>query len=197
MSAKLRVAVLFSGRGSNLRALCEDAAKPGRPYEIIAAITNRPGAAGIRIANDFGVPVHVIDHTGFDSREAFDAALDETLEACRADLAAFAGFMRILTPGFVTAWAGRLVNIHPSLLPRFKGLKPQQQALDAGVSVSGCTVHFVTPGVDEGPIIDRAEVPVMPGDTAETLSARILEAEHALYPRALTRIAEGAVRFSP
>lgn len=197
MSARTRVAVLISGRGSNMAALIEAARAPGCPFSVTLVISSRPDAAGLDHALANGVPVRVIDHKAFADRPAFDAALDKALRAERAEIVALAGFMRILTADFVNAWAGKLVNIHPSLLPKFKGLKPQQQALDAGETVSGCTVHFATPGVDEGPIIAQAEVPVLPGDTADSLAARILLEEHKLYPRALAMVARGDAVFNP
>lgn len=196
MSAgRLRVAALISGRGSNLKALLDAAADPACPFEIVHVFSNRPDAGGLAHAAAAGVPATVIDHKRFASREAFDMALDDALAAVRPDVVAFAGFMRILTNAFVERWRGKAVNIHPSLLPLFKGLYPQRQALAAGVAVSGCTVHWVTPGVDEGPVIARAEVPVLPGDTEDALAARILVEEHRLYPRALAMIASGAAKF--
>lgn len=192
---KLRVAILISGRGSNMQALLEAARDPAFPAEIVLVTSNRPDAPGLAIAEALGAPTQVIDHKRFDSRESFDAALEAALAAMKPDVVAFAGFMRILTTPFVERLRGKAVNIHPSLLPLFKGLKPQQQALDAGVPESGCTVHWVTPGVDEGPIIAQARVPVMPGDTADTLAARILVEEHKLYPRAIAMIARGEAAF--
>jgi len=192
---RLRVAILISGRGSNMSALIEAARDPAYPAEVALVISNRPDAQGLAIARAAGVPTLVIDHKTYDTREAFDAALEAALDAANAAVVAFAGFMRILTTPFVERLRGKAVNIHPSLLPLFKGLKPQQQALDAGVTESGCTVHWVTPGVDEGPIIAQARVPVLPGDTADTLAARILVEEHRLYPRAIAMIARGEARF--
>lgn len=192
---KLRVAILISGRGSNMQALIEAAQAADYPAEIVAVISNRPDAAGLGIARIAGVPTCVIDHKAFATREAFDDALGEALAAAQPDIVAFAGFMRILTTPFVERIRGKAVNIHPSLLPLYKGLKPQQQALDAGATESGCTVHWVTPGVDEGPIIAQARVPVLPGDTADTLAARILTEEHKLYPRAIAMIARGEASF--
>jgi len=192
---KLRVAILISGRGSNMQALIEAAQAADYPAEIVAVISNRPDAAGLGIARIAGVPTCVIDHKAFATREAFDDALGEALAAAQPDIVAFAGFMRILTTPFVERIRGKAVNIHPSLLPLYKGLKPQQQALDAGATESGCTVHWVTPGVDEGPIIAQARVPVLPGDTADSLAARILTEEHRLYPRAIAMIARGEATF--
>lgn len=191
----MKIAILISGRGSNMQKLLEAAAEPDYPAEIVAVISNRPNAAGLEIARAAGVPTHAIDHKTFESRAAFDAALDETLEACGADLVCHAGFMRILTDDFAAKWEGRMVNIHPSLLPSFKGLHVQQQALDAGVTVSGCTVHYITPALDSGPIVAQAAVPVLPGDTSDTLSERIMKAEHVLYPAAVRMIANGDVKM--
>ena len=188
---KARVAVLISGGGSNLQALIDAAASPDYPAEIVLVVSNRPGAAGLARAEQSGLPTAVIDHRGFGSRAAFDAAMQETLEAAAPDYVCLAGFMRILTPGFVTAWQGRMLNIHPSLLPLFKGTKVHAQALAAGVRVSGCTVHLVTPELDDGPIIGQAAVPVLPGDTEGSLADRVLAQEHRLYPVALRRLIEG------
>lgn len=193
--SRLRVASLISGRGSNLKALLDAAADAACAFQVVAVISNRADAGGLDHARAAGVPATVIDHKGFPSREAFDAALDDALSAAQPDVVAFAGFMRILTNAFVERWRGKAVNIHPSLLPDFKGLKPQQQALDAGVAESGCTVHWVTPGVDEGPIIAQRRVPVLAGDSADALAARILVEEHKLYPEALTLIAKGKAVF--
>ncbi|MCC6919189.1 MAG: phosphoribosylglycinamide formyltransferase [Alphaproteobacteria bacterium] len=192
---KLRVAILISGRGSNMQALIGAAQAAGYPAEIVLVISNRPDAAGLALAEKAGVPTRIVDHKAYPSREEFDAALEEALVAARPDVVAFAGFMRILTTPFIERLRGKAVNIHPSLLPLYKGLKPQQQALDAGATESGCTVHWVTPGVDEGPIIAQARVPVLPGDTADTLAARILTEEHKLYPRAIAMIARGEASF--
>jgi phosphoribosylglycinamide formyltransferase-1 len=195
MSAKLRVGVLISGRGSNLKALLEAEAAPECGYQIALVISNKADAGGLAHAEAAGVPTAIIDHRDHASRAVFDAALDQCLKHNGIALIALAGFMRILTDDFVNAWRGRMVNIHPSLLPLFRGLHPQRQALAAGASVSGCTVHWVTPGVDEGPIIAQAEVPVVPGDSEDALAARILVEEHRLYPRALNQIARGTAAF--
>ena len=189
----MRVAVLLSGRGSNLKALIESCGARGHPATIVNAISNNPDAPGLRYAADAGIASTVVDHRDFESRDAFDAALNGALEVCEAELVCLAGFMRILTTRFVDAWKDRLLNIHPSLLPSFKGLNAQQQALDAGVKLAGCSVHFVRPGVDEGPIVAQAVVPVLPKDDADALSARILAQEHILYPMAIRLIAEGRV----
>lgn len=192
---KANVAVLISGGGSNLRALIEATRDPLYPARIAQVISNRADAGGLNHAAAFNIPATVIDHKQFRSREDFDAALDNVLMSVDPDIVALAGFMRILTTPFVDKWRGKMVNIHPSLLPDFAGLKPQQQALDAGVKESGCTVHWVIPGVDEGPVIDQIRVPVEPGDDADTLAARILKQEHVLYPRAIAAIARGEARF--
>ena len=189
---KKRVAILISGRGTNMVSLVEAARAPDYPAEIVLVISNRPNAAGIERARGLGLKAAVIDHKGFASREAFDEAVDATLVADRVEFVCQAGFMRIQSAPFATRWTGRQLNIHPSLLPLFKGLHPHQQALDAGVRISGCTVHFVTPELDAGPIVAQAAVPVLATDTAATLEARILLAEHQLYPHALRLVASGA-----
>lgn len=191
MSAKLKVAVVISGGGSNLKALIDAAARPGCAFAVTHVFCNRPDAGGLAHAAAADIPASVIDHKTFASREAFDAALDAGLRAAAPDIVALAGFMRILTTPFIERWQGRMTNIHPSLLPLYKGLHPHRQALEAGAGMHGCTVHWVTPGVDEGPIIAQAEVPILPGDTEATLQARTLIEEHKLYARALTMIAAG------
>jgi len=188
---KKRVGVLISGRGSNMRALVEAARAADYPAEIAAVISNRPDAPGLAWAEAQGLPARAIDHKAFASREAFDEAVHAVLTEARVDLVALAGFMRIQSAGFVARWMGRQLNIHPSLLPLFKGLNPHRQALEAGVKVSGCTVHFVTEETDGGPIVAQAAVPVLDSDTPETLEARILLAEHRLYPHALALVASG------
>jgi phosphoribosylglycinamide formyltransferase-1 len=188
---KKRVGILISGRGSNMAALMEAARAPGYPAEIATVISNRPDAAGLERARAAGIKAVVIDHKGFATRESFDDAVEKALLADGVDLVCHAGFMRIQSEAFATRWIGRQLNIHPSLLPAFRGLKPQQQALDAGVRISGCTVHFVTPELDAGPIVAQAAVPVLPDDTADMLAARILTAEHRLYPLALELVAGG------
>ena len=191
----MRVAVLLSGRGSNLQALIDAAKAPDFPARIVLAISNVAGAPGLQRARSAGIDTAVVTHRSFNSREAFDQALDKELTAREVELVCLAGFMRILTAGFVERWRGRMVNIHPSLLPSFKGLDAQRQALEEGVKISGCTVHFVSPGMDEGPIIAQAAVPVLPGDDVDSLAARILVQEHMLYPLAVRLIAEGNVRL--
>jgi phosphoribosylglycinamide formyltransferase-1 len=188
--AALRVAVLISGRGSNLQALIQSCREPNSPAHIALVISSNPDAAGLGIAREHGIDALAIDHRQYKSREKFDAALDASLRGRGIEFVCMAGFMRLLTRGFVDSWHDRLINIHPSLLPAFKGRHPQRQALQAGAKVSGCTVHFVTPEMDDGPIIAQEGVPVLPGDDEASLSARILDAEHRLYPRALRMVAE-------
>jgi phosphoribosylglycinamide formyltransferase-1 len=188
---KKRVAILISGRGSNMMALIEAARAPGYPAEIVSIVASRPDAAGLAWAKAQGLPTVAIDHKSYATREAFDEAVHAALTEARADLIALAGFMRIQSAAFVHKWQGRQLNIHPSLLPLFKGLHPHKQALDAGVKISGCSVHFVTEEMDSGPIVAQAAVPVLDGDTPETLAARILVAEHKLYPHALALVASG------
>jgi phosphoribosylglycinamide formyltransferase 1 len=192
---KKRVGILISGRGSNMMALVEAAQAASYPAEVAAVISSRPDAAGLAWAKERGLSARVIDHKVFTSREAFDDAVHQALTEARVELVALAGFMRIQSAGFVERWQGRQLNIHPSLLPLFKGLSPHQQALDAGVRVSGCTVHFVTEEMDSGPIVAQAAVPVADGDSAQSLAARILQAEHRLYPQALALVAAGRARI--
>jgi phosphoribosylglycinamide formyltransferase 1 len=192
--ARLRVGVLASGRGTNLAALIEAASDPAYAAEIVMVIVNIAGAEALARAETAGIPTRLIEHRAFDSRVAFDAALDKTLREAAVEFVCLAGFMRLLTPGFIAAWRDRVINIHPSLLPAFPGLDPHARALAAGVKISGCTVHFVREETDSGPIIAQAAVPVLPGDTAESLAARVLEAEHRLYPLSLRLVAEGRVR---
>ena len=189
---KKRVGILISGRGSNMAALAEAARAADYPAEIAIVISNRPHAPGLERARQAGIKSLAIDHKAYPSREAFDDAVEAALRAEGVELVAHAGFMRIQSAAFATRWLGRQLNIHPSLLPAFKGLQPQKQALDAGVLISGCTVHFVTPELDSGPIIAQAAVPVHAGDSPETLADRILAAEHRLYPHALRLVASGA-----
>lgn len=191
---KTRVGVLISGRGSNLRALIEACKAPAFPAEIVLVLSNVPRAQGLAHAEGASIPTHTIDHTDFPSREAFDAALGEALDEARVELLCNAGFMRLHTEKFVRRWWNRHLNIHPSLLPAFPGLHTHARALEAGAKISGCTVHFVRPQMDTGPIVAQAAVPVVPGDTEESLAARVLSAEHRLYPHALRLVASGAVR---
>ncbi len=174
-----------------MMALIEAARAPGYPAEIALVVSNRPQAPGLERARAASLEALAIDHKSFATREAFDDAVDAALRKAGIDLVCQAGFMRIQSTAFATRWLGRQINIHPSLLPSFKGLHPQQQALDAGVRIAGCTVHFVTPELDAGPIIAQAAVPVLPGDTAYSLADRILTAEHKLYPLALRLVASG------
>ncbi len=185
----VEVAVLVSGSGSNLQALIDAAKAPDYPANIALVISNRPGVKALERAAQANIPHLVIDHKAFETREAFEAVLHDTLRAHEIDLICLAGFMRVLTASFVAKWPKRILNIHPSLLPAFKGLNVQQQALDAGVDKSGCSVHYVTEGLDDGPVLGQREVPVLKGDTVETLSARILREEHILYPQVLQDIA--------
>jgi len=194
MTAKKRVAVLISGRGSNMQALVEAARAPDYPAEIALVISNRPDAPGLAWAKTQGIPTLPLNHKHYESREHFEGQLQSVLEISKIDLVALAGFMRLMTAPFVDRWRDRMINIHPSLLPAFKGLRTHEQALEAGVRISGCTVHFVRPEMDDGPIIGQAAVPVLSSDTAETLSARVLAAEHRLYPRALALVARGLVQ---
>jgi phosphoribosylglycinamide formyltransferase-1 len=187
-----RVAILISGRGSNMTALIGAAKAPDYPAEIALVVSNVPDAPGLARAREAGIATHVVDHKGFgNDREAFDRQLDAALRAHRTDIVCLAGFMRVLSPWFVERWNGRLINIHPSLLPAFKGLHTHERAIAAGATQHGATVHLVVPELDSGPIIERASVPVLPGDTPEQLAARVLEVEHRIYPLALKRLAEG------
>ncbi|KQQ00398.1 phosphoribosylglycinamide formyltransferase [Methylobacterium sp. Leaf121] len=188
---KKRVAILISGRGSNMVSLIEAARAPDYPAEIVLVLSNRPDAAGLGRARAAGIPARAIDHKAFPDRARFDAALQAELDEAGIELIVLAGFMRILTDAFVEAWGGRMINIHPSLLPLFKGTHTHERALDAGVRLHGCTVHYVVPELDAGPIVAQAAVPVLPGDDADTLSARVIVQEHRLYPAALALIAGG------
>ena len=185
-----RVAILISGSGSNMATLIESMTgdHPARP---VLVLSNRPSAGGLAKAAAAGVETAVIDHTAYESREAFETALDARLQSAAPDIICLAGFLRVLTPGFVGKWAGRILNIHPSLLPKYPGLNTHQRALDAGDAEAGCSVHEVTPELDAGPLLGQARVPVLPGDTAETLAARVLTMEHRLYPEVLRRFALG------
>ncbi len=191
MSGRKRTGVLISGRGSNMSALINACKKTDYPAEIVVVISNKPGAPGLGIASKAGIPVKVVDHKKFSDREAFEVVLDDTLRQAKVDLICNAGFMRLLTQKFVEDWRDRQINIHPSLLPAFKGLNTHKRALEAGVKLSGCTVHFVRTEMDAGPIIAQAAVPVLPDDSADVLAKRVLEAEHKLYPLALKLVASG------
>jgi phosphoribosylglycinamide formyltransferase 1 len=192
---KKRVGVLISGRGSNMQSLVTGCRAPDTAAEVAIVIANRKDAAGLQWARDHGIEAVAIDHKAFADRATFDARIHEELMAARVDIVALAGFMRILTPGFVARWQGRMINIHPSLLPLFPGLHTHARAIEAGMKIAGCTVHFVTAEMDVGPIIAQAAVPILPGDTPDTLAARVLSAEHHIYPQALQWVSSGAVTF--
>jgi phosphoribosylglycinamide formyltransferase-1 len=194
-ATKMKVAVLISGRGSNLKALIDAAASAEYPAQIVLVISNVAGVAGLGFAREANIPSATIPHSAFASREEFDHAIDARLREAGADLVCLAGFMRILSDSFVRKWQDRMINVHPSLLPSFRGTEIHEQAIAAGVRISGCTVHYVTPELDSGPAIAQAAVPVHVHDTAETLAARVLEAEHRLYPLAVRLIAEGRVQL--
>lgn len=191
-----RVAVLISGRGSNLAALIHAAIDPRYPAEIALVVSNREGAAGLEIARDHGIRTRVVPHKAHADRAEHEAAIQEALDSSGTELVCLAGYMRILTPAFVGRWHGRMINIHPSLLPSFKGVDTHARAIQAGCRVHGATVHFVTPEMDEGPIIVQGAVPVLASDTQETLAARVLRIEHRIYPLALRMVAEGSARAS-
>ena len=193
MTARKRAAILISGRGSNMMALIEAAKVPEYPVEIVGVFSNKIDAPGLDFARANGVPTIAVSHRDFATREAFDAVIDAALADWQVDYVCLAGFMRIFSTPFAQKWTGRMINIHPSLLPKFKGLHPHQQALDAGEMVHGCTVHWVIPELDDGPAILQAEVPILPGDTAETLAARTLVVEHRIYPEALRMLAAGEI----
>ncbi len=192
--SKKRIAILISGRGSNMQALIEAARAPDYPAEIALVISNRPQAPGLELARAAGVQAVAIDHRQYTTRPAFEARLHQTLVDARIDLICNAGFMRLLTGGFVDRWLDRHLNIHPSLLPAFPGLDTHQRAIDEGVRFTGCTVHFLRLEMDTGPIVAQAAVEVRTDDTADTLAARVLEAEHQLYPHALRLVASGKAR---
>ena len=191
-AARLRTAVLISGRGSNMQCLIEAARDPQYGADIVLVLSNDPSAPGLETARAAGVAVAAVDHRIHASRDAFEESVDRLLAIHRIEFLCLAGFMRLLTPGFVGRWHGRMINIHPSLLPAFKGLRTHARALAAGVKLHGCTVHFVVPAVDDGPIIAQAAVPVLDDDTPETLGRRVLAQEHRLYPLALGLVVSGA-----
>ncbi|PWC29389.1 phosphoribosylglycinamide formyltransferase [Teichococcus aestuarii] len=194
VGSRRRTAILISGRGSNMAALLAAAADPGYPAEIALVLSNRADAAGLGRAAAAGIPTAVVESRPFGrDRAGFEAAMEAELARHGVELIALAGFMRVLTEGFTTRWAGRMLNIHPSLLPAFPGLDTHARALAAGVKLHGCTVHLVTPGVDEGPILAQAAVPILPGDDEASLGARVLAEEHRLYPAALAWVAAGRV----
>jgi phosphoribosylglycinamide formyltransferase 1 len=190
-----RVAVLLSGSGSNLQALIEAARAPDYPAQIALVVSNEPDAYGLERAKAAGIAAVVVAHKDYQSREDFEAGLQTCLQAHAIDVICLAGFMRILTPHFVEAWRGRMLNIHPSLLPSFKGLHTHARALEAGCKIHGCTVHLVEPALDEGPILAQAAVAVLPQDSVESLAARVLVQEHQLYPQALRAFCEGQLRI--
>lgn len=194
MGARRKTGILISGRGSNMQALVKAARDPAYPAEITVVISNRPSAPGLTFAQGEGIATEVVDHKQFSSREAFDDALDAALEHHGVELVACAGFMRIMTEGFVRRWRDRMINIHPSLLPAYKGLHTHERALADKVTRHGCSVHFVRSDVDDGPLIAQASVPVLKADTPDTLAARVLDAEHKIYPRALALVAADALR---
>ena len=192
---KVRVAVLISGRGSNMVALAEAARDPAFPAEIVLVLSNDPQAEGLARAAALGIPTQAVDHRAYPDRASFDATIDAALREAGTELVCLAGFMRILTDGFVEGWAGRMINIHPSLLPLFKGTHTHAQALAAGVRLHGCTVHFVVPELDAGPIVAQAAVPVRQGDDPDSLAARVIVQERRLYPAALALVAGGRARL--
>lgn len=196
MSRK-RTAILISGRGSNMGALISAAMSPDYPAEISLVLSNRPDAKGLERAAELGIATAVVDHTEFSGdRQAFEKAIDDVLKQNRVELVALAGFMRILTPYLVNAWSNRMINIHPALLPSFKGLATHERALEEGVKLHGATVHYVSAEMDDGPIIMQGAVPVLDRDTPETLGARVLEVEHRIYPKALEMVASGKASVS-
>jgi phosphoribosylglycinamide formyltransferase-1 len=194
--AKTKIAVLISGRGSNMQALVEAAKAEDYPAEIVLVASNNPDAPGLKFAEAAGIDTEVIDHRDYDDRQAFETALDQTIKLYNTRFVCLAGFMRILTPWFTERWRDLLINIHPSLLPAFKGLHTHERALEAGVRIHGCTVHYVRPEMDDGPIIGQAAVPVLPGDTPDVLAARVLEAEHKLYPQCVALACSGKARVA-
>jgi len=195
MAAMKNIVILISGRGSNMEAVVRAAQAEQWPARIAAVISNKADAKGLEFAAKHGIATAVVSHKDYASREAFDVALQEVIDSYQPDLVVLAGFMRILTPGFVAHYAGRMLNIHPSLLPHFPGLHTHEQALAAGHASHGATVHFVTADLDHGPVVDQASVPVLPDDTADVLAARVLEQEHVLYPRAIRWFIEDRLRI--
>jgi phosphoribosylglycinamide formyltransferase 1 len=188
-----RIVILISGRGSNMEAIVHQAAEQGWPAQVVAVLANRADAAGLVFARERGIATGVVDHKAFATREAFDAALAEAIDAHAPDVVVLAGFMRVLGAAFVRRYEGRLLNIHPSLLPAFPGLHTHRRALQAGCKAAGATVHFVTPELDHGPIVMQAVVPVLPGDDETTLAKRVLAAEHVIYPLSLRWFVQGAL----
>ncbi len=194
MAAMKNIVILISGRGSNMEAVVRAAQAEQWPARIAAVISNKADAKGLEFAAAHGIPTAVVSNKDYPSREAFDAALQEVIDGFNPDLVVLAGFMRILTPGFVSHYENRMLNIHPSLLPLFPGLHTHEQALASGQATHGATVHFVTAELDHGPLVDQVSVPVLPGDTAEVLAARVLEQEWVMYPRAIRWFVEGRLR---
>lgn len=192
--ARKRTAVLISGSGSNLQALLDAAAQPDFPAEIVLVMSNKADAYGLERAKKAGVPTHVLSHKDYANREVFDGAVHDVLVKNDIEIVCLAGFMRLLTPDFVSLWQGKMINIHPSLLPSFKGLHTHERAIEEGVRFAGCTVHFVVAEMDAGPIIIQAAVPILQDDDADALRARVLENEHIIYPQALRWLAEGGLR---
>jgi phosphoribosylglycinamide formyltransferase 1 len=190
-----RIVILVSGRGSNMQAIVRACATEGWNARVVAVIGNLADAHGLEFARAHGIATGAVEHAAFDTREAFDAALADAIDAYAPDVVALAGFMRILTDGFVARYERRLINVHPSLLPAFAGLHTHRRAIEAGCKLAGATVHFVTAAVDHGPIIAQAVVPVLPGDTPELLAARVLEREHVLYPRAVRWLVHDLLRI--
>ncbi|MGH6840446.1 MAG: phosphoribosylglycinamide formyltransferase, partial [Methylocella sp.] len=189
-----RTAILISGRGSNMRALIERARDPSYPAEIVLVLSSRPDVAGLAFAKENAVASAAVDHRIYAGREEFERSMQVLLELHRIELICLAGFMRMLTPWFIGQWQGRLLNIHPALLPAYRGLNTHARALADGAKIHGCTVHFVVPAMDEGPIIAQAAVAVLDSDTPDSLAARVLAEEHAIYPAALGRVAAGGLR---
>ena len=192
---KKRVAVLISGRGSNMLALIDAAGDPNFPAEIVGVISDNPDAMGLTTAASQGISTASFSRSRYASKEAHDAAINAELTRLKADIVCLADYLRLLTPDFDSKWAGKIINIHPSLLPLFKGLDTHNRAIESGMRVHGCSVHFVTPELDDGPVIAQAVVPILPGDDSDTLAARVLTVEHNLYPLAVRMLATGKVRM--
>ncbi|MDG1274126.1 MAG: phosphoribosylglycinamide formyltransferase [Alphaproteobacteria bacterium] len=197
MNNRLKVGVLISGNGTNLQSLIDAAKQVNFPAEIALVISNNPNAFGLSRASKANIPIQVIDHNTFEDREAFDRAIDTALKKVGCKMICLAGFMRVLSAQFVDSWPMKIINIHPSLLPSFKGINAQKQAIEAGVQISGCSIHFVTSQLDSGPIIAQVAIPVLNGDTPTSLSARILEHENKVYPIALETVANKFLCLNP
>ncbi len=191
--SRTRTAILISGRGSNMEALIAAARDPGYPAEIALVLSNRPDAAGLATARAASIAVAAVDHKIYAGREEFERSMQAMLEIHRIELICMAGFMRLVTPWFIGQWRGRMLNVHPALLPAFRGLRTHERALAEGVKIHGCTVHFVVPAMDEGPILAQSAVPVLDTDTADSLGRRVLAQEHLIYPAALARVARGGL----